>query len=297
MKVNVLTLRFLKWMLRHYKIVGQDELPAPDPSLVKEDIAPYEGAKKDQCYDLYLAAKPNGITIIDIHGGAYIYSNRKNNAYFARVFTNSGFNVATLDYRLNHGHIAVHDQIKDLASEIKHLYEHAEEFGLDPHKFVLTGDSAGGHFALILAVAMDDEKVAKNLQIDFGGCHALCVAANSPLYDLVGVGQSDIMTKRAKRYMMGTYAFDLAKQALASVKGNIDNLKMPVFLSTCKKDFIREESLNLKAYLESRNHPFTFIDIEDESVGHVHNVVSPDFEPSKKVNNAMISFFEGVVNK
>ena len=97
--------------------------------------------------------------------------------------------------------------------------------------------------------------------------------------------------------MMGTYAFDLAKQALASVKGNIDNLKMPVFLSTCKKDFIREESLDLKAYLESRNHPFTFIDIEDESVGHVHNVVSPDVEPSKKVNNAMISFFEGVVNK
>lgn len=297
MKVNVLMLRLAKWMLGHYKVEGQKELPPQDPALIKTDIAPFEGAEKQQRYDIHYAEKPNGITIIEIHGGAYIFSNRKNNAYYARFFANSGFNVVSLDYRLNHGHIAVHDQIRDLACEIKHLYEHAEEFGLDPHKFVLTGDSAGGHFALIIAAAMDDEQVRKNLQLDFGGCHVLAVAANSPLYDLVAVGQSNIMTKRAKKYMMGTYAFDMKMQALASVKGNIDNLKMPLFLSTCKKDFIREETMNLKAYLESRNYPFTFVDIEDESVGHVHNVVSPDFEPSKKVNNAMISFFEGVVNK
>ena len=297
MKVNALTLRIMKWMLGHHKVTGQGELSAPDPSLIKEDIAPFDGARKEQCYDLYYAAKPNGITVIDIHGGAYIYSNRKNNAYYARVFTNSGFHVATLDYRLNHGHISVYDQIHDLANEIKHLYEHAEELGLDPNKLVLTGDSAGGHFALILAAAMDDEQVAKNLQLDLGGCHTLAVAANSPLYDLVAVGQGDLMTKGAKKYMMGTYAFDFEKLALASVKGNIDNLKMPLFLSTCKKDFIRSETLALKADLEAKHMPFTFVDIDDESVGHVHNVVSPDLEPSKKVNNAMISFFEGVANK
>lgn len=263
----------------------------PDPDYSKLDIAPFKGADDQQCYDIYYAKNPNGVTVLDIHGGAYIYSSRKNNRFFANALNEMGFNVVCLDYRLNHGHLSPHEQIRDLGAEIVHLFKHAEEYGLDPNRFVLTGDSAGGHFALFLAEAFGDENVAKTVGLDFTGLKIRCVAANCPVYDLVAIGKGDSLTKSGKKFMMGKTAFDLDCQALVCPRHNVEALKMPLMVTTAYGDFLQQESLTLKEDYERLGKPLEFIDIEDPEIGHVHNVIRLNLEASKQVNEAMAAFF------
>jgi hypothetical protein len=81
-----------------------------------------------------------------------------------------------------------------------------------------------------------------------------------------------------------------------SPKTFIKSYTGPLFLSTCTHDFLRGEVMKLKADREALNLPMTFIDIasEDKKIGHVHNVVDPDFEESKKVNRAMVEFLNSI---
>lgn len=291
MKFTRLMLKVAKWKLERGDKKAHENALLPNLETAKLDISPFEGASFNQCFDIYYADKPNGITILDIHGGAYIYSSRRNNRYFAKVFNDRGFHVVTLDYRLNHGHISCYDQIRDIAKEIAYLFRHAEELGIDPNKVVLTGDSAGGHFALLLAEASCDKNVAENLGIDFKGVDIKCVAVNCPVYDLLGIGRSNMLTKAAKKYMFGPTALDYDAQIYADPKTNVESLNIPVFASTCIKDFIRNESLMLYEELQKRGKNPIFLDIKDETVGHVHNVTNPYHKASMEVNDAMVNFF------
>ena len=69
---------------------------------------------------------------------------------------------------------------------------------------------------------------------------------------------------------------------------------MPIFLSTCKFDFIRPQSLMLKEDIDTYNLKHTYLDIDSDNkkVDHVHNVVRPYLEESKTVNDAMDKFMK-----
>ena len=295
MKVNSLGLRLSKWMMTHNdkKLKANQELPNVERAFW--DTAFDADSRDDQKCDIYLADKPNGITIIDIHGGAYIYSNRKNNAAFAKIWLDKGFNVVLLDYRLNNGKIECHDQLKDLAREIVGVYKlgKCEEPWFDPEKLVLTGDSAGGHFALWLAEAMCDESIAKKAGIDLEGAKVKCVAVNCPVYDLLKIVKDDNMTKGAKKYMLGKRALDLDYQAEIDPRTNINGLRVPVFVSSCRNDFLQEHALFLTQDMDKMGKPieFMFLKDEDPNVAHVHNVIRLDLDASKRVNDAMEQFF------
>ena len=66
----------------------------------------------------------------------------------------------------------------------------------------------------------------------------------------------------------------------------------PLLISTCLNDFIRSESVLLKADCDSLARPLTFIDVSstDKQICHVHNVTDPDLPESQGVNARMIQF-------
>ncbi len=299
MKVNRFMLKVaLGYMAKNDARIHKG-LPLPDAEHSRLDIKPFPEALYPQQYDIYHASNPNGITIIDIHGGAYIYSTRKNNAYLAKSFIDKGFNFVTLDYRLNRGTLDPHDQVRDLATELKHLFEHAEEYGLNPAKMVLTGDSAGGHFALILAEMMRDPSIAQKIGADLGEAVVKGVAVNSPVYRFVEIGMGDSLSKTGKRYMVGPRCLDAEYISLICPRAHFSALRYPLFISSCKNDFLRDESLALVEDLKQANLPFTFKDItsDEPEIVHVHNVMRPYLEESKVVNDAMAEFFQGCCEK
>lgn len=286
----------LKWVMRYLSFQtwknGRKAI-YPDMSRAKVDIKPNEDSSFEQSYDIFYAEKPCGMTIIDIHGGAYIYSDRKNNQTFARYFLDRGFNFVTVDYRPNLGKLDVHDQVKDIASCIKHFFDHAEEYGIDPNRVALTGDSAGGHFALLLAEMACNPKVAEPFGIDLSGVRFLSVAVNCPVFDFVSLSHVSVLNKSGEIFILGKRFEDVEFQRLACPKAHFDSMLLPLFVSTCTNDFIRPHSLELHEHAKAINKEHIYLDINDDrkEIDHIHNVTKLHLPESIRVNDSMIEFF------
>ena len=80
--------------------------------------------------------------------------------------------------------------------------------------------------------------------------------------------------------------------ASLSPRTYIDGLSCPLFVSTCKRDFVRIQAEYLKADCDSLGLSLEYLDIDSDKrkVGHVHNVINQDLPESKTVNNRMLEF-------
>ncbi|MEO6847573.1 MAG: alpha/beta hydrolase [Chthoniobacterales bacterium] len=89
--------------------------------------------------------------IICFHGGAWIMGNK---AWFwdlvLRSLTKSGYVIASVDYRLS-SEATYPAQFADACDATRWLIHHAGSLQLDPHRIGVSGVSAGGQIALLLA--------------------------------------------------------------------------------------------------------------------------------------------------
>ena len=256
----------------------------------------YAGDGNDKhCFDAFFAEKDKrlGKLIIDVHGGAYILSTRKENYIFGKVFLEQGFDFIAVDYRLNDGSLSVADQISDCVACINYITDHAKDLGIEGDEIYLTGDSAGGHFALLLAEMANNDELCDKMGLKFHAFKPKAVLVNCTVFDLVASTQAKAMTNGARRRMFGPRVDDIELARLYSPKEHFGDLKLPVFASTCRREFLRNESLQLSKALEGRDD-FEFIDIDsdDKQVDHVHNVNFPDLPESIRVNSGMIEFMK-----
>ena len=246
----------------------------------------------------YVHAKgqKNNICVIDIHGGSYMFCRCHDNLYYASKYALEGFDVLCLDYQPNDGKKgSTKDLIDDAVKGIIYIFNHKKDLGLENHRFVLTGDSAGGHISLLIAEAISDPIFAKQLGYDFNVVKIDAVLVNSPAYDFANLGR-DRLTKSGLKRMFGPEYDNEELNKLISPKEHIESLRMPIFVSTSKLDFIREQPLLLKADLERLNlkHQFIDIDSDDKNAIHVHNVIYPNTAESLKVNHAMFDFINNL---
>jgi acetyl esterase/lipase len=86
--------------------------------------------------------------IIWIHGGGWMEGN-KDEEVEALPLVWHGFAVASVDYRLTDRAIFP-AQIHDVKAAVRFLRANAAKFGLDPDRFGVWGESAGGHLAALL---------------------------------------------------------------------------------------------------------------------------------------------------
>lgn len=247
----------------------------------------------EHSFDVYLANdNRNNICLIDIHGGAYIFGEHKDNWSFCYTFAKQGFDVVNVDYCPNDGTRSVKDSITDVVKCLNYVYEHRKELGLDKDKFILVGDSAGGHFALILAELFCDEKYAAKLGYKMPNMDLLAVLVNCPVYDFANLKEENFTEAGAKRmfgpkYKNKNYFTDICP------KTHLKSLHLPLFVSTCTQDFIRKQSLMLISDMKKRDDiKFAYVDIKSKKkdIGHVHNVLLPKLPESKQVNDAMRDF-------
>ena len=293
MKVNGLIVSFLKVLMEKDNKKRRKTFPEHDPNFEKVDV-PY--AQDDNFYHRFDVFYPKDmrkrLCIIDIHGGAYVGGSRKENFKFGTKFTEQGFDFIAIDYIPADGKRSTKDQIDECAQAIQYIFEHKTELNLEEDRFVLMGDSAGGHFALLLAEAVCDKKFAAELGYSFDRVEFLGVLINCPVYDYANIGET--MAKSGNKRMFGPKFFNEDYRNLISPKTHIDSLTIPLFLSTCLNDFLRAQSMQLNEDMQRKSNKYEFLDlqIEDKSVAHVHNLIVPDQEESVQVNNAMMRFIE-----
>ena len=94
--------------------------------------------------------------VVFAHGGGFVFCDLDSHDEFCRSMAQGvGAVVVSVDYRLapEHSAPAAHD---DVFAAVEWAAKHAAEYGADPSKIVLAGDSAGGNLAATVAIAARD---------------------------------------------------------------------------------------------------------------------------------------------
>ena len=112
------------------------------------------GADPYQSVALYPAAQPRGDVLLLIHGGGWTNGYKEWMAFCAPAATARGITVASLGYRLAPAHVWPAG-FQDVADGVASVHARVADFGGDPGRIFVSGHSAGGHLAAMLALRTD----------------------------------------------------------------------------------------------------------------------------------------------
>lgn len=109
---------------------------------------------KDLKMDLMLpfaGSKDKRPLLVWVCGGGFVTMERSAYIPWLSWFARNGYVVASIEYRLsNSAHFPA--PIEDAKKSIRYLRAHADEFGIDPERVVIGGESAGGNVASMVGV-------------------------------------------------------------------------------------------------------------------------------------------------
>ena len=156
-------------MTRDWKVtIDQDkrigasfiEEAAVNDLVVTNDVVFAKPGVKTLKYDVFAPKGARNLPIIVIiHGGGWQANDEDIMRGLARELTKGGkFVVASMDYRWGGKEDGdatsntMADLIDDVFGGIAHIMEHAAQYGGDPTRVGVTGDSAGGHLAAVASL-------------------------------------------------------------------------------------------------------------------------------------------------
>lgn len=99
---------------------------------------------------------PRCPTLLQIHGGGWMVGSKNEQAIPLMLHLAArGWVCVTANYRLS-PHATFPDHLVDCKRALRWIREHGEEFGADPGFVAVTGGSAGGHLAALMALTAND---------------------------------------------------------------------------------------------------------------------------------------------
>jgi acetyl esterase len=133
----------------HINVIQDVVYAKPGVKTLKYDVYSPKGAKNLPC-------------IVIIHGGGWTTNTEDIMRGLARELTKGGkFVVFSIDYRWagkgdgDQKGNSMADIVNDVYGAIAHIMEHAAEYGGDPSRIGVTGDSAGGHLSALAATMVN----------------------------------------------------------------------------------------------------------------------------------------------
>lgn len=88
--------------------------------------------------------------VVYIPGGGFVRSVRGGGLRMRRHIAAQGYAVASIEYRTAVHGATYTEGIADVRAAIAHLRSHASEYGIDPQRVAVWGESAGGYLAAIV---------------------------------------------------------------------------------------------------------------------------------------------------
>ena len=235
-------------------------------------------------------------TIIDVHGGGWYYGDKDLNKIYCLNLVERGFKVANVSYRLT-PEVTLREQVKDVADAINYIYDNAESLGIDLNNLFITGDSAGGHLASLMVNLAYDEDMQKafdtSIKAKFKAVCYTCPAfyvSHLATMPVVRSYFTPLLGKKAKENVLFPYV-DFREDKCNGI---------PSLFITCDGDFMKGQTLKgYEAYKTTGAEcDLIYFKKEDQTnkLGHVYNVIQPDWAESKEANDKTIAFFKKHVN-
>ena len=241
----------------------------------------------------------NGRTIIDIHGGAYVYGYKENNFEYCTMLAKHGYKVINMNYTLYRGKTGVDDSIREIHALLNYLYDRRDEYNIDFDNIILMGDSCGAHLAFLTYLSNQVKELQDLIKIKPLDMNVTHLVFSSPVYDYYRCSKwiAKFLSKRGQKYVGGSNYQDAEFLEKLSPRYYIENKKydyLPkIFASTSYVDFLKEDAFDLKKDLNDLV-TLEYSPIHLNKVNHVYNVVDTKSYYSRKTNNALIKFLAKV---
>jgi acetyl esterase/lipase len=125
-------------------------------------------AAVDQQLDLYVPTEhKNEPLIVFVHGGGWEHGDKMGDSLNPSMLQLlwDGYAMASINYRLAAPDAVWPAQIQDCKAAIRWLRAHAKQYGYDPNRIGVIGESAGGHLVAMLGTTNGDKTfdVGENL--------------------------------------------------------------------------------------------------------------------------------------
>ncbi|HTD48995.1 MAG TPA: alpha/beta hydrolase [Acidimicrobiia bacterium] len=164
-----------------------------EPRVVIETVDVGRGGDQDLRADLYRPPTSNGAGVLLIHGGSFTHGDRTQLRGYGILLGRLGYTCLACEYRLAPAS-KWPAQIDDVRTALRYLHDHASAIGVETDKIAVSGNSAGGHLALMVAARRDapiKAAIAFYPPTDFLGPGARALGAPDALQYLVGDDASE----------------------------------------------------------------------------------------------------------
>ncbi|WP_319501015.1 alpha/beta hydrolase [uncultured Draconibacterium sp.] len=243
--------------VNHLMVAQNIPYAKPGVKQLKYDVFAPEGARNLPC-------------IIIIHGGGWIWNTEDIMRGMARELTKDGkYVVFSIDYRWagnsdgDEVGNTMADIIGDVFGAIAHIMEHAADYGGDPTRIAVTGDSAGGHLSAVAGTMPNKigdggfgktegvfefmpSYIPKNKTVDQVRSEMMkAIKAAAPSYGVFG-------SDRLNHYSEDPKADDTWKEAIAPLSNipNAEERKIPHYLTRGTKDALIPDD-GVKRYVDA----------------------------------------------
>lgn len=241
--------------------------------------------------------------IFDIHGGAWVYGDKELNRLYCEYLAAQGFAVVGISYRLLPD-TDLGGQVRDVFAAAEFVRAHAEEWGADCDNVMLTGDSAGAHLSVLSYCVGQTPALGKLYGVDKLQLGVKCIVLSHGVCEvhelLLNRGGKPVKAAWGAQRIMERMMFGkksaksplYKKSALSEVESGVNF--PPVMLIGCDRDVYLQHTLRLKSFFEKRAPVFLYHFYEGEEgkrLGHVYNIMRPEWEEGKNANDASLRFF------
>ncbi len=268
----------------------------PDNVIRVEDIS--YGPHKMNVLDVYRPQAAEGMlpVIVSVHGGGWVYGDKKLYSHYCTRLAERGFVVVNFTYRLSpESKFPCH--LEDTVKVFDWVAKNAEQFGMDKENVFAVGDSAGGHIlSLYSAMCTNPEFAAKFAFQPAENTVPKAIALNCAVLDMEAIKSSSgsntmmLMKDVLPKEKMEEYL------QLANPIAYVNKKFPPCMIMTSNEDFLKEQPETFKKKLEECGVPYVykFYGDEEYKLGHVFHLDVRN-EIGKICNDEQCAYFKGFI--
>lgn len=280
-----------KWA--YYDKKRDEKLTVPENMANLYDIS-YGPHGESNLLDIYKTSDVNQAqaTIVNIHGGAWVYGSKEVYKFYCMSLALRGFTVVNINYRLAPENLFP-SALEDINSAITFIEKRAGEYCIDKEKLVLVGDSAGAQLASHYAAIFTNPDFAKLYGFTIPNVKIKAVGLNCGIYDPNTRLQNDLDDIFWAYIGQNTDIKSKDFQQKIDVLSNITPDFPPAFVMSSHRDFLLPQAQPMYDLLKSKGIE-AVIKIygapNRKDIGHVFHV-NMNLPEAKLCNDDECNFF------
>lgn len=280
-----------KWA--YYDKKRDEKLTVPENMANLYDIS-YGPHGESNLLDIYKTSDVNQAqaTIVNIHGGAWVYGSKEVYKFYCMSLALRGFTVVNINYRLAPENLFP-SALEDINSALTFIEKHAGEYCIDKEKLVLVGDSAGAQLTSHYAAIFTNPDFAKLYGFTIPNVKIKAVGLNCGIYDPNSRLQNDLDDIFWAYIGQNTDIKSKDFQQKIDVLSNITPDFPPAFVMSSHRDFLLPQAQPMYDLLKSKGIE-AVIKIygapNRRDIGHVFHV-NMNLPEAKLCNDDECNFF------